>query len=784
MTRVNAACTSARTGTILGVARSMTHPYYRRFMALEPMIRRAIPILAIGFMAFFGAGMLNEIRNHKEQTLHNAMVHLDMMASLASGDLKSSLATNGTSTVSRALTMLNDRHPATEGRRFILSDSTGRVITGSASSSSSRETIIGQLGRGQPLTEFADQAGVMHITMADGTDAIATVRNLQSPFGQLAVVQPVDQILAAWRIRARNSTVLYITAMFVLAGLTIAFMMQSTRAQAADADCDRVRERIDIALNRGRCGLWDWDLANGRIFWSDSMYAMMGYERRSELMSFGEVSALIHPDDIDLFAAAETFASGRETAFDKEFRLRGVDGNWVWIKARADTVHDRRTGKPHLVGIAVDVSEQRRLVEQTATADMRLRDAIEAISEAFVVWDSNKRLVLCNSKFQMLHNLTTNDVRPGTAYTDVITASSQPSIEHESPRNSPTEAGARSYEARLSDGRWLQINDRRTKDGGSVSVGTDITTLKAQEQSLTDSERQLMATVTDLKSSRQKLETQAQQLADLAERYLEQKAEAESANRAKSEFLANMSHELRTPLNAIIGFSEIMGNGLFGSLGCDRYVEYCSDIHSSGTYLLDIINDVLDMSRIEAGRVSIERRPVNIDTALADAMRLIAPAAEAKKLTVTADGMPGSTVSADPRALQQIVLNLLQNAVKFTSEGGNVHLKARVAGDAVNIYVEDDGIGIPKDAVHKLGRPFEQVEGEMTRTYKGSGLGLAIARSLAELHGGSLRIRSGVGCGTIVMVHLPTQAGPELLTDRKLVGAVGQKSPEPPHAWH
>ena len=129
------------------------------------------------------------------------------------------------------------------------------------------------------------------------------------------------------------------------------------------------------------------------------------------------------------------------------------------------------------------------------------------------------------------------------------------------------DAGARTFEARLNDGRWLQINERRTKDGGYVSVGTDITALKRHEQRLVESEKQLIATVMDLKQSRQKLEAQTQQLADLAERYLDQKAQAESANRAKSEFLANMSHELRTPLNAIIGFAEVMQSGIFGALG-------------------------------------------------------------------------------------------------------------------------------------------------------------------------------------------------------------------------
>ena len=216
-----------------------------------------------------------------------------------------------------------------------------------------------------------------------------------------------------------------------------------------------------------------------------------------------------------------------------------------------------------------------------------------------------------------------------------------------------------------------------------------------------------------------------------------------------------MSHELRTPLNAIIGFAEVMQSGIFGALGSEKYAEYCRDIRASGQYLLTVINDILDMSRIEAGRFRLKKREVSVDAAIEKALRLVRERARTKKLQFTVELLPNATVPADERALQQILVNLLDNAVKFTPEGGRVGIRTRSAGDAINIYVEDAGIGIPKDALAKLGRPFEQVETEFSKSHKGSGLGLAIARSLSELHGGGLRIRSQPGLGTVVMVHLP-----------------------------
>jgi two-component system cell cycle sensor histidine kinase PleC len=312
----------------------------------------------------------------------------------------------------------------------------------------------------------------------------------------------------------------------------------------------------------------------------------------------------------------------------------------------------------------------------------------------------------------------------------------------------PAIPGARTFEAQLEDGRWLHISERRTKDGGYVSVGTDITALKTHEERLIDSEKRLMATVADLRISQQRS-------AELTEKYAEEKTRAEEANQAKSKFLANMSHELRTPLNAIIGFSEIMESNMFGPLGAEKYHEYCGDIHASGQYLLDVINDILDMSKIEAGRIRLDFENLALDPLLGEAMRVVSARAQDKQLELVARIAPDLRLRADRRALKQIALNLLSNAVKFTPAGGRVTVRGRATDHCIVLGIADTGIGIGKDALARLGRPFEQVESQLTKSHQGSGLGLAIAKSLVDLHGGRMHIRSTLGKGTLVLVRLP-----------------------------
>jgi signal transduction histidine kinase len=275
------------------------------------------------------------------------------------------------------------------------------------------------------------------------------------------------------------------------------------------------------------------------------------------------------------------------------------------------------------------------------------------------------------------------------------------------------------------------------------------------EQQLIDSERLLLATVDELKQSRRSLAEQAQQLADLAECYHEQKSRAEAANRAKAEFLANMSHELRTPLNAIIGFSQLMGSQTFGPLGSQKYGDYCAHILASGEYLSRVVSDVLDMARLEAGRERLNYARFRAEQAVSRAVLDITPVAREKGVAVRVEVGAEVTVEADPLAVERILTTLMRNAVKFAPEGGEISIVAAAVAELIHFTVEDNGPGIAAENLARLGRPFEQGAAVMTNGMKGSGLGLAIANSLVELHGGTLRLQSRPGEGAAALVTLP-----------------------------
>ncbi len=778
MARADAASASLRSDSIKGLAQSIANPAYRRLLTAEPLLRRAVPVLIIAFMVTICIGAAVQVLEHRRQVVFDATVTIEALADHFASVLD--LPPRETMRLSRTSEALQQALPvwaAGAGRRILIADGDGTIVAGVPNEPQLLgRQILDVLGPSQPLTTFGAAAGTMEIALANGETAFATVRALKNPVGLLAVIQGRKDALTDWRSTTALTVTLSATTGFVVLILGFAFHWQATRAREADLIHDTVRSRVDTALNRGRCGLWDWDLARGRVFWSNSMYDILGLAQKDDLLTFGEVNALVRPDDIDLYELATQLADAKVQSIDHAFRMRHADGRWVWLRVRCELARQDGEAGLHVIGIAVDITEQKSLVERTTAADVRLRDAIETIPEAFVLWDPDNRLVLCNSNFQELHHLPDKAVAAGTSYEAIVAAGRKPIIRTTVAHDDGQPRGARTFEAQLDDGRWMHISERRTKDGGYVSVGTDITKIKQHEQKLVEGEKRQLATIVDLRKSRQALELQTGELADLAEKYAEEKTRAEEANAAKSKFLANMSHELRTPLNAIIGFSEIMESGMFGPLGAEKYTEYSRDIRESGEYLLDVINDILDMSKIEAGGIRLTPESVALEPVLADCLRVVSTRAGEKQLKLDAKIDPDIHLNADRRALKQIALNLLSNAVKFTPDGGAVSVRGRRRGGMVTIAIADNGIGIPNDALRKLGRPFEQVESQLTKRHQGSGLGLAIAKSLVEMHGGSMHIRSSLGHGTLVVVRLPLET--KTLARAEKAGAGAPLQPE------
>jgi len=244
---------------------------------------------------------------------------------------------------------------------------------------------------------------------------------------------------------------------------------------------------------------------------------------------------------------------------------------------------------------------------------------------------------------------------------------------------------------------------------------------------------------------------------ELCERLDHGRRQAEEASRAKSHFLATMSHELRTPLNAIIGFSDIMATQVLGPVGNPKYLEYAADIRTSGQHLLAIINNVLDLSKVEAGRFELHEEEVQLASVISAGLKLVKQQASDNRLSVKAEVGTDLTLIADERALKQIVINLLSNAVKFSRENGSVAISAFLDdGGGLVLSFSDDGVGIAEKDIKRLLEPFRQADEPLIRRRIGTGLGLALVKSLVELHGGSIQLASTFGVGTTVSLRFPS----------------------------
>lgn len=303
---------------------------------------------------------------------------------------------------------------------------------------------------------------------------------------------------------------------------------------------------------------------------------------------------------------------------------------------------------------------------------------------------------------------------------------------------------------------WVYVRGRGVRSAGGtikriVGTVTDISAIKESEQAL-------QARVDDLEMAKTVSERQSAQLAELADRLAEAKEVADAASRTKSEFLANMSHELRTPLNAIMGFSEVIKNELFGPVGVPQYRQYSEDIYESGSHLLSIINDILDLSKVEAGKYDLNETEVRVTELCRSVLNIVKGRADEAGIVLVkgfAEGMP--YLLADPRTLKQMLLNLLSNAIKFTEEGGTVDLLVSIEADGgFRFEVRDTGIGIAKENFDAVLSPFGQVDTAHARDHQGTGLGLPLVKAFIQMHGGSIEIDSEEGAGTTVSLFFPS----------------------------
>jgi len=583
--------------------------------------------------------------------------------------------------------------------------------------------------------------------LPDGTKVLLTARKVAGGALYAVAAQPSDAAAAA-RESVNEDLFSLIAPLLVGIALALLFLLQSRKAQAAERALLDSERRFRLAVEAARCGIWEWDLDADRLDMSDIAGAILGWGGGGSI-SGAALLERIAPEHRD--KVVQTRAAARtHGAFDVSFRIPNRNGRAAWIDSRGQAIGMAdESGYHRIIGVMLDVTDERLSQARAQAAELRLRGAIESASEAFVLWDRLGRLVACNQSYREFFALEPRLLKPGTLRTEVQRFADL-AVKQEA---DPIGDGLREIE--LQDGRWLQISERKTAEGGMVMTAADITAIKKQDEARRLNEEELTQAVEDLERARE-------QAADLANKYETEKIRAESANKAKSEFLANMSHELRTPLNAINGFSEIMVGEMFGAMGDKRYKEYAQDILSSGQHLLALINDILDMSKIEAGKMNLRFEPMALCDVIEDAARLMRNRADAGGLELEVRVPPLPDVEADYRAIKQVILNLLSNALKFTPNGGRVTVSAellRTEGphDRVRFSVRDTGIGIAPDDLDRLARPFEQIENQHSKTQQGTGLGLALTKSLVELHHGVLELKSEPGVGTTVSVTLPVR---------------------------
>ncbi len=415
---------------------------------------------------------------------------------------------------------------------------------------------------------------------------------------------------------------------------------------------------------------------------------------------------------------------------DFQYEQKHPDGGTLHVRVGGVPVFNDNDEFTGYRGTTTNITAQVLAERRAATAEHQLVDAIEGLNQGIVLYDADERFVVCNSKYREVVNEISDILVPGITFEDVCRKSFERGIvsgwddmeKWVESRLARFRQDSQPIIHQLRTGQWIMTTEHKTRNGSTLTIRSDVTELK---------------------------ETQFQLEAA--------KTAAEDASGLKSNFLANMSHELRTPLNAIIGFTDIMRQQALGPMENGKYLEYAGDIHQAGQHLLDLIDDILDLSAIEAGKLGLQKESFEVAEVVAASLKFVSLRAETEGVQVSMnieDGLP--PLYADKRRILQVIINLLTNAVKFTPAGGRVLVTASKIGNSdLQITITDTGIGMDEQGLDQAMSKFGRADSKVARNREGTGLGLPLSKSLMELHGGTLDLSSSPGAGTVVRLQFP-----------------------------
>ncbi len=505
---------------------------------------------------------------------------------------------------------------------------------------------------------------------------------------------------------------------------------------------DRVRERteqseaakrrLELATHAGQIGVWEYIPRQNRAIWDERMY-IIHHARPDDFDGTAEGWAkFFHPEDIKRAKVNTQLAVTHNLLMNNEHRIVWPDGSIRHIATNAVTVFAEDGTPDRIVGISVDITERRQIEQSLRESEAYARLLFDAAPDSVFVSDANGTMLDVNKSFEKLHKIRRDDLN-GRNISELGIFPPEELIKIK--QHIKDVLGGRKS-------RPIELKFHKNRN--------ELHTLETHSYAIEVSGRRLILSTSRDITAHKKLE-QALKLAN---------AEMEDALRVKDEFLANMSHELRTPLNAILGISESLEEQIVGNLN-DKQLKYIQIVKESGRHLLELINDILDISKIEAGRMELDIRPLSVEKLCQSSLRMIKELAQKKSINVSFSVRGNvKVVRGDERRLRQSLVNLLINAVKFTEEGKQIGLE--VAGsparNEITFTVWDTGIGIAKEDLKYLFKPFTQLNAGLAREFQGTGLGLALVAQMVRLHGGRVSAESELGKGSRFTIALPWQA--------------------------